>query len=668
MKVTKKNTIFCKVIFSLLMIMICIRCGGGSGSTESGSTESGSTESGSSETPTLLLIDVSLSSVIKAFKPTHGNPVWLDYDNDGRMDVFVVNHRDKPSLLYNNGGGTFTDSILTSEIALNGDKHGVGIADYDNDGNIDIFITTGGRRGDTVGNKKDQLYRNDGSGHFTDVTDSAGVANAFGRGRSVNWVDYNNDGHLDLFIKNHETLNVLYRNNGVGTFTDVAQPAGIANAKGEVSTWIDYDKDGDMDLFITSAAKDQLWQNNGNGAFAEVTKDAGLKELSNGQGVAWGDYNNDGYVDLYVARGFSDVNDSLSWDGANIIFSDQEAIMEDGLDFVASATAVTFDLYLEECHQITEVFIGEQKISPSTMPFTLTELEANGKPSYISGQDIGFYVWKDGQGWHIRWNSDGLTTTYFYGKIISDGLFSSVNALNFQRKTPVVKGTLYKNNGDGTFTDATDIAGVGVQTNNRAAIWGDYDNDGYLDLYVVNSGSFKGNDSNILYRNNGDGTFTEVTKQTGVQANVKGRGDGAAWGDFNNDGFLDLYITNGWGPPILPLANNGNCLSSGPHLLFQSNSSSNNKWLKVNLIGTVSNKDGLGAKITLIAGGLTQLREANGGGGGQFFSQGNGQVHFGLGHAGIVESLTIKWLSGITQTLTNISPNQSITVFEPSRP
>ena len=137
---------------------------------------------------------------------------------------------------------------------------------------LDLYITLGVDAGKTLGNKTDQLDRNDGTGHLTDVTQVAGVANTQGRGRSVSWVDFNNDGHLDLFVKNYKSQNLLYQNNGNGSFTDVAHPAGIADAPGDTSSWADYNGDGNMDLFITSlSSKDQLWRNNGDGTFTDVT-------------------------------------------------------------------------------------------------------------------------------------------------------------------------------------------------------------------------------------------------------------------------------------------------------------------------------------------------------------------------------------------------------------
>jgi hypothetical protein len=608
--------------------------------------------------------DISTSAGIKISRPTYGNPISADFNNDGFLDIFISNHTDIPSLLQNNGDGSFVDIRSQAGLSTGSDRHGAAWGDYDNDGNLDLFITLGAARGTTVGEKTDQLYKSNGKGFFTDMTMIAGVINASGRGRSVNWVDFNNDGYLDLFVKNSKTPNVLYKNNGDGTFTDAAVSAGIAHTPGSVSSWADFNEDGSLDLFITSGASDQLWKNNGDGTFVEVTSISGVMSVTRGEGVAWGDYNNDGHLDLYIAKGYNDVEDSLSWDTGKMIFSDQESGGEDGLDFTTSGDQVTFDLYVQSCRQPGKTFVGSQHSSPQSTPFTLSELEADGRPSYIPGIEVGFFIWHDKDGWHLRWTAND-STTYFYGKVTSNGHFTSVQPLNFMRYNPSVKSILYKNNGDGTFTDVTGLAGVGSTENNRGAIWGDYDNDGYLDLYVVNSGSFERNEANILYRNKSDGTFENVTGTAQVWSSVNGRGDGAAWMDINNDGFLDLYVTNGWGQPILARHGSPNCLVFGPHILYKNNGN-DNRWLKIKLIGVLSNRGAVGAKVWLQANGLTQFREVNGGGGGQFFSQGSGPIHFGLGQADIVDVLTIHWPSGIMQTLTKINVNQDVTVIEES--
>ncbi len=459
-----------------------------------------------------------------------GNPIWGDFDNDGNLDLFVDNHYNRGSYLYLNiGNGTFIDIRSTSGLTPAGDRHGSAWGDFDNNGDLDLFITKGARHGTLLGLKKDELYQNLGAGQFTNIAEAAGVTNTWGQGRSVAVGDYDNDGYLDLLDGNLRTDLVLYKNNGDGTFVDKTVQAGLGGLQYTECVFADYNNDGYPDIFCTIAMRDSsltdiLLKNNRDGTFTNVSNQAGIRPLLNGRAIAWGDYNNDGNLDLFISRGFAGP----------------------------------------------------------------------------------------------------------------------------------LKQTLYRNNGDGTFTDVTDQAGLGTVDNNRAAAWGDFDNDGYLDLYIVNSGSDPvGKNANRLYRNNHNGTFTDVASTAGVEALVASRGRGAAWGDYDNDGFLDLFVTNG---------EDNTDFIQGPQILYH-NEGNRNKWLKVRLIGATSNRQGLGTKVTIHIGQALQYREYNGSEG-HFLSQKAGPLHFGLGRATVIDRIVVKWPSGARQVLNYISANQEITVRE----
>lgn len=602
--------------------------------------------------------DVTTAAGLGQVGPSYGSPVWGDLNNDGYLDLIVPRHGSMPSIYQNNRLGTFTDILNLSGITptKGADRHGWALGDYDNDGKLDLFISSGGCRGICVGGKKDELWKGDGLGNFTDVYTLTGVLNPSGRGRSNNWIDYNNDGFLDLFILNYKTLSILYKNNGDGTFSDVTTSSGLSNISGVVSSWADFNNDGTMDLLVTGNMGDHIYKNNpATFTFSDVSAQAGLLPI-NGTGGAWGDFNNDGHLDIYIARGKNILPNSIKWNASKITFGDEEEV-EDGIDFITTGNNVTFDLYLNTRRNRNKVFIGSYKTNPTSIPFSLsgTDILNLGKPSYIPSTDEGFFIWKDTLGiWHLRYCGNNKFPTY-YGVLTSDGNFTSVTT-TFKRTVFKYKDTLYKNNGNGTFTDVTGIAGVGKLGNHISAIWGDYNNDGFLDLYVPDLGDISGGSPNLLYRNNGNGTFLNTAVYQGVDASAASTGKhfGASWGDYNNDGFIDLFLKNGAGTSY-PLA-------VGPDILFKNSGTAGN-WLKINLIGYTSNRLGIGAKLTLVANGKMQYQQYIGGSG-ESQSQGSNPIHFGLGTDTIIDSLTIKWPSGRIQTLTNIGANQAIKVVE----
>lgn len=478
-----------------------------------------------------VFTDVATAAGLAATGTPFGNPSWGDFDGDGYLDLWVDNHyNSRPYFYQSNANGTFTEIFATTGIQ-GGDTHGNGLCDYNNDGALDLHITVGARGGTLLGEKSDHTNKNLGSFAFVDVTEDAGTDDTWGQGRSVAWGDYDRDGYADLLLGNLKTDLVLYRNNGDGTFTNVAIAAGLGSLRYNEACFADYDNDGYPDIFLSDveehgANTDRLFRNNGDGTFLDVTLAAGIQPLIQGRSLSWGDYNNDGYLDLFISRG-------------------------------------------------TDV---------------------------------------------------------------------------------ALKQTLYQNNGNGTFTDVTDVAGLGALSNNRAAGWGDFDNDGYLDLYVVNSGTDSaGKGPNYLYRNTRNGAFRDVAARVGVQALrvTTTRGRGASWGDYDNDGFLDLFTNNG---------EDNTAYNSGPLYLFH-NERNSNHWLEIRLVGTVSNRDGLGATVKITVGGRIQYRENNGSMG-HYLSQQSVPLHFGLGKSTIVTSVVITWPSGITQTLLNVAADQKLVVTE----
>jgi hypothetical protein len=489
--------------------------------------------------------------LIMEAKKSWGNPIWGDMNNDGFLDLIVPCHglasSHGPFVYLNSSGSTFSDIRTTCGIMKapeldSRDWHGFSFGDYDGDGNLDLYIAEGAKRGTEM--KRDLLFHGRGNGGFDYVSDVAGMFTSTDRGRCGYWFDYDNDGKLDLFVKNYGGSNRLYRNNGNGTFADAAAAAGVANivrgsTLGSICGFADYNNDGFMEMAITGDGKvEALYRNQGDGTFIDVTTSAGLIPRANGKGIAWGDYNNDGFVDLYIARGAE--------------------------------------------------------------------------------------------------NGRGL-----------------------------LGGTLYRNNGDDTFTDVTAQAGLANTTNNWAAVWGDYDNDGFLDLFVTCAGAttLGAGNANYLYHSNGDGTFTDVAAAEGVQlADGISMHKGAAWADYDNDGFLDLCIKEGIGSESSTGSN-----AFGFHRLFRNNGNSN-LFIKVNLVGVQSNSHGIGARVTVTYGeGRIAYRQEDGGGGGQYASASSQPLHFGIGTA-TEATVQVQWPSGVVDTLSSVAANSTLTVSEGSAP
>ncbi len=497
-----------------------------------------------------------------------GNPLWGDFNNDGLLDLFVSNHETQygvpagdgllPYIYINQGDSTFMDVISTSGIKDDdkvydtGAWQGASIADYDGDGNLDIMITEPPYQGGGLAPTRDILYKGHGDATWEYVSEEAGIVVARDYGECAFFVDYDNDGFLDIFVKNIPNAgeataeNVLYHNNGDGTFNVVPGAGGLADAihgitEGSIVSFADYDYDGYMDVVMGgNGSSEALYHNNRDGTFTDVTGTAGLLEGKNTQGLAWGDFNNDGLLDLYISRGKSSGGGTLA-------------------------------------------------------------------------------------------------------------------------------NSLYQNNGDGTFTDVGRKARADDGTSTWAAVWGDYDNDGFLDLFVARSGTdtLGPGNANILYHNNGDGTFTDVAKAEGVDQQDDDPNSAhklAAWGDYDGDGFLDLATKDGIGPGLATEMSN-----MGYHYLFHNNGGTNH-YLKLNLKGVQSNLNGLGARVTVTYGdGTIAFRENNGGGGGEWGSQGAGPMHFGIGTADTA-TVRITWPSGLVDLLSDVAANSTLTVVEGSSP
>jgi enediyne biosynthesis protein E4 len=499
---------------------------------------------------------------------------------------------------------------------------GVAVFDYDRDGFPDIFLLNGSRlEGFTPGAAPtNHLFHNNRDGTFTDVSQKAHLARS-GWAQGVCAGDYDNDGFDDLFVTYYGQPNVLYHNNRDGTFSDVTEQAGLAASDRNYSTgcsFLDYDHDGKLDLFVASYVKfdlppaplpganpDCLWKavpvfcgprgfpfaqqrlyhNQGRGMFADASLSAGIRKAGGcyGLGVLTGDFENRGWPDIYLA---CDSTPSL---------------------FFRNNADGTF------------VERGEQ----AGLAYNEDGLEQAGMG--VSAADY------DGDGWF-----DILKT-------------------NFDEDFP----DLYRNERDGNFSLRTFDAKLGL--NLRYLSWGggffDYDNDGWPDIFIANGHVYPELEShnhpespyrqqNLLYHNSGTGTFQDVTSIAGAGLALRRSGRGVAFGDWDNDGRLDIVINNQNDPPTV----------------LRNDDAGKNHWISIRTVGTVSNRDGIGARVVLRAGERTQLDEVRSGG--SYLSQSDLRLHFGLGQAKTIEQLEVHWPSGTVDRLSNLPADQFLTVQE----
>jgi hypothetical protein len=495
---------------------------------------------------------------------------------------------------------------------------GAAFFDYDNDGDLDLYFVNGNTLNVNVGNvgNSDALYRNNGDGSFTEVTVAARVDDgSYGFGCSVG--DYDNDGFLDLYITNFGA-NILYHNNGDGSFSDITEKSGVGDERCGTSTaFADYDNDGDLDLFVANyvdyklesnpkcakmgvrvycspddfnGSSNALYQNNGDGTFTEVTKKAGIfNPDGKGLGVIWADYDNDGDLDVFVA------NDRVP----NMLYKNNG------------------DGSFKEVALFAGVAVGETGVAYSGM-----------------GTSFGDY---DNDGW-----LDLIVT-------------------NFQDEP----NTLYQNE-KGTFADATYSSRLGGLSLNYLG-WGvdfvDLDSDGYQDIFVAN-GHVDDNikdinptndyqQQNQVFRNLGDGTFQELSDQSGPGLLLKKVSRGAAFGDYDDDGDLDILVTNLGQTPDLLRNESGESESVKPN---------QNHWLMIQTIGAKSNRNGIGARVKVVSKGFSQIREVRSGS--SYLCQSDLRLHFGLGIAASADLVEIRWPSGIVERLEGIKANQFLKIVE----
>jgi ASPIC and UnbV/FG-GAP-like repeat len=640
--------------------------------------------------------DMSEKAGIAYTAPTVGAS-WGDFNGDGFPDLFVPNHRlegNTPNLYLNQRDGTFVD-VASTVLSVNplADLHGAAWADFDNDGDQDLIATTGGGRGTGEVHYPKHLFVNHG-GILRNEAQRFGLEYPQGRGRTPLWVDVDNDGKLDVLFMNvprpdGKAPSVVFRQTGNG-FENANAAFGFRDApwsrfenlrrrlnnlvhlrwhasslsvgNDRFAQLADLDGDGKLDLIIYSQPS-RVYAI-GTTPMRDITNRIIFPDQTFVQDVVIEDFDGDGRNDMFLVR-----SRSGRW-GSDFI-SPRPVVQTDPLEVKGTLVTghtpgakvvqfrtegdITLQLYPpwtpEHARTIAapKVRIGSRlqpaqqlsfSVSPSDAALTeLVDVAANHRNEVSLTYDTA------SRHWVLR--SD---IRYINFVVHSSKLIDQLQIEGFRPTSGELPNVLLLRRGE-EFVSHTLSGEAAVPTACHSAVAGDFDNDMDLDLYLVCTGPVE-NLPNRLYENDGKGNFRLVPDAGGASGSTLGRGDVVVTADYDGDGFLDLFVTNGAG--LEPFGH-------GPHQLFH-NLGNGNHWLEIDLEGVRSNRDGIGASVELEAGGVVQRREQRGGMHG--YAQNHQYMHFGLAENTKVTRLRVRWPSGLVQQITNVPADQILRIRE----
>lgn len=535
--------------------------------------------------------------------PSFGASVY-DANQDGWPDLLISNHGFVPSIFINQQGRSFREA--SNILNLRGaDRHSPALADFDNDGDQDLYFLRGAHDG--TGVKENEFFINPGRGRPFQQVFIPALIDFKGRGRTAAWFDFNQDGFVDLLVVNNkrsDAPNRLIKNNGNRTFTDVTETSGLGlsiNSEGG-SIAADFDNDGDMDVFYANTDnRPYLMMNQGNGTFRDETAARGVPLISSIWSASTADVNDDGALDLYLSRGL----DGAIAEGAvmaahrlNFIQVTRPASDRvDVLSFSASPGAKIRVRFSQKRLDLQRLYVGATGTNPNATDFTMGPgfISAEGQPQQWreDGSARGAFFWRDPatNRWYIACSSGNSGDPLVCGALLeTESDLSALDITGMEPSFPTFPNVLLINSGNGNFQNKTAESGTGDASNSRSGIWVDLDNDSDLDLFEVNAGfNGAGKQPHICFINE-DGRFQSYPLEQGPYEQF-GRGDSGMASDFNKDGFQDLFILNGSG--LLPA-------NRGPYQLFLNRTRNSNKWVSFRLVGAgkdYTNRDAVGAKV-----------------------------------------------------------------------
>lgn len=580
----------------------------------------------------------------------YGGPTIADINNDGWYELLLGNHDTSPiQLFWAQENNTFTEQKGVFDKV---DLHGMAAGDYDKDGDLDLLISLGGGNGSTP--QPQRLLRND-NGEFVDATEEAGLSELGARGRSVRWIDLDNDGDLDFLQINAEQMvnediprNILFENNGNSTFTYRKSEA-FENIDAERVLITDFNNDGILDLLSFSPyAAAEFWKGNNDFTFTNFSKECLPKELQNidqVSTVAEADVDNDGDLDYYIARGksyYQIANNSISIDekGKRLDLRDEGNKSHDGITFYAEDAIDLSDFYRfprGADKPSIPLFIGDSK-TEYEMPFEVqkvTQNEAEGFPEDLDKS--GWYLGYLGEGkWRLEWL---LKTDLAWDVRASVNGVTKVEP-DWEPQDLGVADVLLINEGT-HFKDASGSLPKESLENNWGITTADFDNDGLNDFFLYRFGGLIQRTEDVIFKNSGNLHFESIATHGANHIPAKAHGDMGAAFDYNLDGKIDILSGDD---------------DNGQWHLYQNETASINNYVLFRIGDSKSGVDGYGAKVTITTSAGKQFKLIGSGSASHAQSFLN-TVHFGLGKQEKIEKAEVVWRNGDKETLTNLDVN-----------
>jgi ASPIC and UnbV/FG-GAP-like repeat len=632
---------------------------------------------------------------------------WGDFNGDGFPDLFVPNHRlegNRPNLYLNQRDGTFLDVASTVlSVSPAADLHGAAWADFDNDGDQDLIATTGGGGGAGEARYPKHLFVNH-DGVLRNEAERLGIEDPLGRGRTPLWLDVDNDGRLDVLFMNlprpdGKAPSVLFHQTGKG-FKNASAELGFRDApwsrieklhhlwdnlmhlnwrrrtsslsvgNDRFAQLADLDGDGTLELIIYS--QPSRVYSIGATPIRDITNRITFPRQTFVQDVVIEDFDGDGRNDMFLVRS----QPGRWWrDVVNPRPVVQNAPLEvrgmfvagkpDAIKTVKLRTEGDITLHLyppaapeTEAEQASpKVRIGSTLQPAGQLSFAVSPrddaLTRSADMAEQSGEEVSITYDTAARHWVLRSSANSLCHLDFV--VRSTQPIDDVQIEGFQPTTGELPNVLLLRRGQ-QFVSHPLVGEVAVPIACHSAVAGDFDNDMDLDLYLVCAGAVE-NLPNRLYENDGKGNFRLVPDAGGARGSIIGRGDTVITADYDRDGFLDLFVTNGAGGGGLEP------FTDGPHQLFR-NLGNGNHWLEIDLEGVISNRDGIGASVELEAGGVVQRREQRGGMHG--YAQNHQRLHFGIADNTRVSWLRVRWPTGRVQRIADVQADQILRIREPA--